>query len=153
MKTDRGFTIIEIMVATAIVAIAVTFAVPNIVGWRTKQRFLSAASDVHEAVKVARSSAIKENTTVRVQFDTANRRFTVFPDNDGDGNQDTGERTIFSGSYRNDIALTTGGLPGNRLTFDGRGLAPVVGTGIILSHADYGSRTIQITVTGNSRVQ
>jgi prepilin-type N-terminal cleavage/methylation domain-containing protein len=153
MKTDRGFTMIEIMVATAIVAIAVTFAVPNIVGWRTKQRFLSAASDVHEAVKVARSSAIKENTTVRVQFDTANRRFTVFPDRDGDGNQDALERTIISGSYRNDIALTTGGLPSNRLTFDGRGLVTAPGTGIRLSHADYGSRTIQITVTGNSRVQ
>jgi prepilin-type N-terminal cleavage/methylation domain-containing protein len=153
MRTERGFTLIEIMVATAIVAIAVTFAVPNIVGWRTKQRFLSGASDVLEAVKVARSAAIKENTTVRVQFDTANRRFTVFPDYDGDAAQDAGERTLFSGSYRNDISLTTGGLSGNRLTFDGRGLVNAPGSGIRLSHAEYGSRTIQVTVTGNSRVQ
>lgn len=153
MKTERGFTLIEIMVATAIVAIAATFAVPNIVGWKTKQRFLSAASDVHEAVKVARAAAIKQNTNAIVQFDTANRRFTVFMDLDGDGNQDAGERTILSGSYRNDIGLNTGGLPNNSVTFDSRGLVTNPGTGIILSHADYGQRTIQVTVTGNTRVQ
>lgn len=153
MKTERGFSLIEIMVVIAIVAIAMTFAVPNIVGWRTKQRFLTAANDVHEAIKVARSCAIKENVAVRVQFDTANRRFTVFPDRDGDGNQDANESTIFSGNYLNDIVLNTGGLPGNRLTFDGRGLVASPGTGISLSHAEYGSRTIQITVTGNSRFQ
>lgn len=153
MRTARGFTLIEIMVATAIVAIAVTFAVPNIVGWRAKQRFLSAASDVHEAVKIARASAIKENATFSVQFDTANRRFTVFLDLDGDGNQDAGERIILSGSYRNDIGLNTGGLPNNSVTFDSRGLVTNPGTGIELSHAGYGQRTIQVTVTGNSRVQ
>jgi prepilin-type N-terminal cleavage/methylation domain-containing protein len=157
MRTARGFTLIEIMVATAIVAIAATFAVPNIVGWRAKQRFLSAASDVYEAVKVARAAAIKQNTNAIVQFDTANRRFTVFMDLDGDQNQDAGESTIHSASYRNDITLDTGGLTNNRLAFDGRGLVanpPLPPqNGIRLSHANYGQRTIQVTVTGNSRVQ
>jgi type IV fimbrial biogenesis protein FimT len=153
MKTDRGFSLIEIMVATAIVAIAAAFAVPNIVGWRTKQSFLSAASDVHEAVKTARSAAIKENRQVVIQFDTANRRFTVFSDVDKDGSQDSGERTILSRTYRNDIVLNTGSLPSNCLTFDSRGLVTHPGTGIVLSHARFGSRTINITVTGNSRVQ
>jgi prepilin-type N-terminal cleavage/methylation domain-containing protein len=157
MKTNRGFTLIEIMVVIAIVAIAATFAVPNFVGWRAKQRFLSAASDVHEAVKIARASAIKENATVRVRFDTANRRLTVFPDYDEDGNQDAGERTIFSTSYRNDIVLDTGDPSYNTLTVDGRGLVtnppPPPQNGIEISHANYGQRMIQVTVTGNSRVQ
>ncbi len=147
------------LVVIAIVAIAATFAVPNIVGWRTKQRFLSAASDVHEAVKVARSAAIKENRTVVIQFEPTNFRYTVFvaaQDFNGDGDQDdVGEeqRTILSGSYRNDIGLNTGGLPNNSVTFDSRGLVTNPGTGIILSHAGYGQRTIQVTVTGNTRVQ
>jgi type IV fimbrial biogenesis protein FimT len=150
MQTERGYTLVEIMVATAIIAILTTIAVPNIAGWRAKQRFATAVSDVHEAVKVARSSAIKDNTTVVIQFQLPNR-FTVFADDDGDGAQDAGERTILTGGFQNDITLTTS-FGGHRLSFNGRGLTTANGTGITLSNAGYGSRVVQVTVTGNSRI-
>lgn len=151
MKTNRGYTLVEVMVVIGIIAILATVAVPNIVGWRTKQRFAAAAADVHEAIKVARSSAIKDNTTVAIQFQPPNR-FTVFADDDGDGTPDPGERTILSGGFQNDISLTTS-FSGHRLSFNGRGLTTANGSGITLSHAVYGSRVIQVTVTGNSRIQ
>jgi Tfp pilus assembly protein FimT len=135
------------MVATAIIAILATIAVPNIAGWRAKQRFAAAVSDVHEAIKVARSSAIKDNTTVVIQFQLPNR-FTVFADDDGDGNPD---RTILTGIFQNDISLTTS-FTGHRLSFNGRGMTTASGAGITLSNAIFGSRVIQITVTGNSRI-
>lgn len=149
MKSNRGFSLIEIMVVIGIIAILATIAVPNIIGWRTKQRFLAAASDVHEAIKMARSAAIKDNTTVVIQFQP--NRFTVFADADDDGSQDPGERTIFSSNFLNDIALTTS-FPGHRLSFNGRGLTNAVGAGITLSNAVYGTRVLQVTVTGNSRI-
>jgi len=149
MKSNRGFSLIEIMVVIGIIAILATIAVPNIIGWRTKQRFLAAASDVHEAIKMARSAAIKDNTTVVIQFQL--NRFTVFADDDADGSQDAGERTIFSSNFLNDIALTTS-FPGHRLSFNGRGLTNAVGDGITLSNAVYGTRVLQVTVTGNSRM-
>jgi type IV fimbrial biogenesis protein FimT len=150
MKADRGYTLLEIMVATAIVAILATIAVPNISGWRAKQRFAAAASDVHEAIIVARSSAIKDNTTVVILFQLPNG-FTVFADDDADGTQDAGERTILTGRFQNDITLTTS-FPGHRLSFNGRGLTTAVGAGITLSNPVYGSRVVQITVTGSSRI-
>lgn len=150
MKTDRGYTLVEIMVAIAIVAILATIAVPNIAGWRAKQRFAAAVSDVHEAIKVARSSAIKDNTAVVIQFQLPNR-FTVFADDDGDGTQDAGERTIRTGGFQNDISLTTS-FTSHRLEFDGRGMRTVSGRDIKLSHAVYGDRFIQVMVTGNSRI-
>jgi type IV fimbrial biogenesis protein FimT len=150
MKTDRGYTLVEIMVAIAIVAILATIAVPNIAGWRAKQRFAAAVSDVHEAIKVARSSAIKDNTAVVIQFQLPNR-FLVFADDDDDGTQDTGERTIRTGIFQNDISLTTS-FSGHRLSFNGRGMTTSSGAGITLSNAVFGSRVIQVTVTGNSRI-
>ena len=151
MKTNRGFTLVEVLVATAIIAILATIAVPNLAGWRAKQRFATAVSDIHEAIKVARSSAIKDNTTVVLLFQPASRRFVVFADDDGDGTQDSGERTILTGSFLNDITLTTS-FTGHRLSFNGRGLTTASGTGITLTNAVYGSRVIQVTGTGNSRI-
>lgn len=150
MKTNRGFTLVEIMVTIGIIAILAAFAVPNIVGWRTKQRFLAAAGEVHEAIKVARSAAIKNNAEVVIQFQLP-RGFRAFFDNDGDGNQDAGEATILSGTFESDISLVTS-FPGHRLSFNGRGMTNAVGSGITLTNAAYGSRVVQVTVTGNSRV-
>ena len=150
MRTNRGFSLIEIMVAIGIIAILATIAVPNIIGWRDKQRFLAATNDVHDAIKGARSSAIKNNETVVIQFQLPNR-FTVFVDDDQDGTQDAGERTILSGIFQNDISMNTS-FPSHRLSFNGRGLATAVGAGISLSHAAYGTRVVQVTVTGNSRI-
>lgn len=150
MRTDRGYSLVEIMVATAIIALLAAIAVPNLAGWRAKQRFGTAVSDVHDAIKVARSSAIKDNTTVVIQFQLPNR-FIVFADDDGDGTQDSGERTILTGGSQNDITLTTS-FSGHRLSFNGRGLTSASGAGVTLTNATYGSRVIQVTVTGNSRI-
>jgi prepilin-type N-terminal cleavage/methylation domain-containing protein len=153
MKTDRGFSLIEIMVAIAIVSIALTFAVPDIIGWRTKQRFLAAANEVHDAIKVARAAAIKDNRAVVIQFEPANRRYTVFADLNGDGDQDLpGERTIRSGSFQNDINFSTS-FTNNRLTFNGRGLTDATGQGIRLPSATYRDRLIEVTVTGISQIR
>jgi prepilin-type N-terminal cleavage/methylation domain-containing protein len=146
MKSNRGFTVVEVMVVIGIIAILAAVAVPNIIGWRTKQRFLAAAGEVHEAIKMARSAAIKDNTTVVIQFQP--NSFTVLADDDDDGNP---ERTILSGSFLNDIAITTS-FPGHLLSFNGRGLTNAVGAGITLSNAVYGTRVLQVTVTGNSRI-
>lgn len=150
MRTDRGYSLLEIMVATAIIAILAAIAVPNLAGWRAKQRFATAVSDVHEAIKVARASAIKDNTTVVIQFQLPNR-FIVFADDDSDGTQDSGERTILTGGFQSDISLTTS-FSSHRLSFNGRGLTTASGAGITLSRAPYNNRVIQVTVTGNSRI-
>jgi prepilin-type N-terminal cleavage/methylation domain-containing protein len=151
MKSNRGFTLMEILVVIGIIAILGAAAVPNIVGWRTKQRFTAAASDVHEAVRTARSWAIKNNATVGILFDVAQRRFTVFADADDDGSPDPGELIILSGSFQNDIVLNTS-FTGHRLSFNGRGLTDAVGDGITLTNAVHGTRVVQVTVTGNSRI-
>jgi type IV fimbrial biogenesis protein FimT len=152
MKTDRGYTLVEIMVAIAIVAILATIAVPNISGWRAKQRFAAAVGDVHEAIKMARSSAIKNNANVVVQFQLP-RSFRVCYDDDKDGCQDADDRTILSGNFQNDINIISTGLPNDRLTIDGRGLTNASINPIKLRNAVYGDRHVWVTVTGNSRIE
>jgi len=61
-----GFTIIELMVVVAILAIMASLAAPSMTRLIGQQRLKSAATDLHLAMVKARSEAIKRNANVSV---------------------------------------------------------------------------------------
>ena len=65
-QRSRGFTIIELLVVTAVVAILAMVAVPNMRDLIVRTRVKTAASDLHSSLTLARSEAIKRNVVTRV---------------------------------------------------------------------------------------
>ena len=63
-RAGRGFTIIELMVTVAILAIMTAIAVPSFRSFVNNQRIKSAATEMMTAVLIARSDAIKRNASV-----------------------------------------------------------------------------------------
>lgn len=61
-----GFTMIELMVVVAILAIMASLAAPSMSGLIGQQRLKSAATDMHLALLKARTEAIKRNANVTV---------------------------------------------------------------------------------------
>jgi len=61
-----GFTIIELMIVMAVVAVFVTLAVPSMRDMVVATQVRTAASDVYSSVILARSEAIKRATNVDV---------------------------------------------------------------------------------------
>ena len=72
MQKNFGFTLIELMIAIAIIAIATAIAVPNLIGWLPKHRLGTASRDILSVLQQARLRAVKENADVTVQFETGN---------------------------------------------------------------------------------
>ncbi len=62
----RGFTIMELMMVLTISAILASFALPGLRDMVARTRLKTAASDLHTALTLARSEAIKRNGTVTI---------------------------------------------------------------------------------------
>lgn len=76
-RPPEGFSLIEIMVVVAIVALAATIAVPNLIAWRTNLRLGSAVGELRTDLLSAKTLAAKENTTVTVQFYPATGSYSI----------------------------------------------------------------------------
>ncbi|WP_168927523.1 GspH/FimT family pseudopilin [Nitrincola alkalilacustris] len=64
---QNGFTLIESMVAIAIVAILVMVAIPGFQTLIAEQQVRAAATDLHTSMLIARSEAIKRNQTITLR--------------------------------------------------------------------------------------
>jgi len=77
VRKDAGFTLLELAVTIAIIAIASAIAIPNMIGWIPKYRLQNAASDLRGELQATRMRAIRENREFAIFFSTATGDYRV----------------------------------------------------------------------------
>ena len=149
MRNARGFTLLELMIALAVIAILAGIAVPNYIGWLPKRHLRSSAVDVQSAIQLAKMTAIRENTSVSLKFDTGSDNYQAFIDANADGNPDG---AVFrSKEMSPGIDMTGTGFGSDTITFNSRGLADAAGN-ITLRNNLGQNLTVSVTLTGVSRI-
>lgn len=147
---DRGFSLGEILVVTAIMSILTAIAVPNFVSMRPSLRLNGASRQVFGKLMWARAQAVEENITYSVVF-TNNHAMQIIRDANANGAADTGESTEsvdIQTEYPDcTFAVTSGDTTPN---FHGRGTADGQ-TEITISNTA-GTRRVTVTATGNIRI-
>lgn len=165
--SQRGFSLVELLVAVAILGIIVALGMPNYRIWIQNTRIRAAAESIQNGLQVARAEAVKRNARVQFVFGL-NSAWTVgcslpVPDNDGDGIDDC-PAVIQSRSFKEgssaDITVTTVPAASNVVEFDNFGrvsLLPVPFTQVdldsaVLPAADSRNLRITLGVGGNVRM-
>jgi prepilin-type N-terminal cleavage/methylation domain-containing protein len=128
MKSSKGFSLIEVMIAVAMIGILSAIAVSSIIRQRNNANLRDAVSTIRGDFEMARSRAIRDNAFVPVILDTDG--YTIFIDNGGSGGgiadnwvQDGDEKILCSrklpAGIQIDLTQTT--FTDFRTRFNGRG--------------------------------
>lgn len=157
-----GFTLIELMVTIAVLAIVVTIGVPSFRNIIVSNSVSFDRDEFFNLVTFARSEAIKLGTAVTIckSNDGAtctdslawNQGWLAFHDADGDGVVDTGDIAVRSVTSLDGQVSVSHGSGANRITYDSRGLL-LRGQGTISFSHSAGSqydRAVDIGVTGRA---
>ncbi len=175
ISNKKGFTLVELAVAIAIIAILSAVATPVILRWLPDYRLRMAARDLFSNMQLAKMTAVKSNTNVAVVFNQAVGGtvfdYAVFVDSNNNVEYDAGEVVIARvrlADYRgvqfdptqgggNGLTFTNNddGLPA--IAFRGNGLTRNNGGGFGAGTAFFSNtnaRTLSLVVTaaGNIRI-
>jgi len=67
-RSERGFTVMELMVVVGLMAIISAIAMPSFISWLPSYRLSAGARQVAGDLQLARMKAISQNTTYRLNF-------------------------------------------------------------------------------------
>ena len=67
-RSERGFTLVEVMIALGILGILIMMGLPSLVTWIQNTQIRTAAEGMQAGLTLARAEALRRNTVVRFQL-------------------------------------------------------------------------------------
>jgi len=92
MDKRPGFTVVELLVAIALIATVSVIAIPNFIGWLPDYRLKAATHDLFSNFQKAKLTAVKRNVNTTVCFHGSG--YVMFVDTDADFEKDSAEETV-----------------------------------------------------------
>jgi prepilin-type N-terminal cleavage/methylation domain-containing protein len=147
-KRERlaGITLIEVLVAIAILAIVAAIALPAYQSQIARQNLVLVAETLVSDIKLARSEALKRSDEVSFSITSGANWSYVISDS-----ASTQIKSVSSSNFSNITELTLSNLGGGSFSFDGvRGLSDVPGNATITFNASGDSASVVVNVVGRA---
>ena len=152
-RQKEGFTIFELLVVIAVIAVVSAIVTPQIIGWRNSAKLRGAVGNLKGDLEMAKTNAIKENNYVAVSF--ADNGYAVFVDLSNDRALDDGEPVLRNRALPAGVAFDRlhpdWTFPSNVTGFNSRGTADN-GT-VVLINTKGEQKNVVISTLGRIRVE
>ncbi|HDS0947968.1 TPA: GspH/FimT family pseudopilin [Stenotrophomonas maltophilia] len=160
LRRSNGFTLVELMVTIAVVALLAVIAFPNFQGTIRSNRIAMAGNEVTGLLSLARSEAVRNKrgggvcgSASGTSCDGAwSSGMLAWADVNGDGNMGAGEAVLRFVAITPDSVAATG--PAAVVAFDNRGRRRAAATQeIVIQPVKCGSDSLRRTLTVNAAGQ
>lgn len=155
IATERGFGLVELLIAIALLGILTTLAVDNFGTWIQDTKTRSVAESLQNGIRLAQTEAIKQSQKTRFNLTGKNWTVQVTPRNSPSS---TTSQTIHSGAFADaglvTISETNKTSPSTQLSFNsiGRLTLPTNDVSYIVSNSK-GKRRMQVSVTMAGKIR
>ena len=146
---QSGFTLIELIVIIAIVAVFAAIAIPNYLAWLPKSRLNGAARQVMGDLMAARMKAVSQNNKFKIFFLANGHDYMILDDDDNDGTADGGEWTETK-NIQNQYHDVTFSATTNPIFYP-RGTA--YGSTITLTNSAGSTKDVKVHLTGRVKIE
>ena len=149
-RNAPGFTLTEIMVTLVIFSIVMAVCFPMLAESNRNHRLLGAATKIEAALMNARSTALTQQTPVRVSFSADTNTLLLTQDTNRDGRFDTLMRAInIDGGVLFEVITFDGG---STVTFDQLGVPDNPGSVLLGNGGDLGQQVLVAAGSGEVSV-
>jgi type IV fimbrial biogenesis protein FimT len=161
-KKYSGFTLMELMVALAIMAILAGIAIPGFAIFLPNYRLKGAAKDIFSVMQGAKLTAVKENADVVVWFDKDADTYRAYLDNGagatgvaGNRTQDGTEKTLIDGILPDDVDMYNYLFSSwvNQTSFNSKGLADGGWGHVYLRNNRNRYMRVAVGIAGNLKIE
>jgi type IV fimbrial biogenesis protein FimT len=119
---NKGFTLTELTVTLAVLGIMSSISIPSYFSWLPRHRLQTSVRHIYDDMNMARSTAVKTNSDIGIQFIPSNETYRIFIDANQDQTFDTGDTILSTGTLENDVDITES-TPNNTYVYNSRGMS------------------------------